>query len=76
MVVFQVSRNFDPAKEILKIMKVIILRKMHVTIKYFVPPFFNHFSLNLNRKKRVAMRAKKKKLNIFTLQLPSYYILE
>ena len=52
IIVFQVSLNFDPAKEILKIMKkVIILRKIHVTIKYFVPPFLNHFSLNLNRKK-------------------------
>ena len=31
--------------------KVIILRKAHVTIKSFAPPFFNHFSLSLNRKK-------------------------
>ena len=31
--------------------KVIILRKIHVVIKYFAPQFFNHFSLSLNRKK-------------------------
>ena len=42
----------------------------------FAPPFFNHFSLNLNMWKRVAMRAMRKKLNLFTLQLPIYYILE
>ena len=41
-----------------------------VTIKSFVPPFFNHFSLNLNQKKLVVMRAMRKKLNIFALQLP------
>ena len=28
------------------------------------------------KKKRVVMRAMRKKLNIFTLQLPIYYILE
>ena len=31
--------------------KMISLRKLQVTMKTFVPPFFNHFSLNLNRKK-------------------------
>ena len=31
--------------------KLIILKKIRVTIKTFAPPFFNHFSLNLNRKK-------------------------
>ena len=59
MVVFQVSLNFDPVKEILKMQckiyilmtKVIILRKMQVTMKTFTPPFVNHFSLNMNRKK-------------------------
>ena len=30
--------------------KVIILRKVPVTMKSFAPPFFNHFSFNLNRK--------------------------
>ena len=30
--------------------------------KAFIPPFFNYFSLNLNRKKRVVMRATRKKL--------------
>ena len=31
-------------------MKVIILKKIQVTVKTFAPPFFNHFSLSLNRK--------------------------
>ena len=31
--------------------KVIILRKIQVAMKTFAPPFFNHFSLSLNRKK-------------------------
>ena len=48
----------------------------YVTIKSFVPSFFNHFSLSLNRKKRVVMRTMRKKLNIFRLQLPIYYILD
>ena len=78
------SLNFDSVKEILKILcqiyvlmkKVIILRKIQVTMKTFAPPFFNHFSLSLNRKKRVVMRVMRKKLNIFTLQLTIYCILE
>ena len=83
MIVFQVSLNFDYVEEILENMMsdlcfngVIILRKIQVTMKTFTPPFFNHFSLNLNRKKRVVMRALRKKLYIFTLQLQIYYILE
>ena len=32
--------------------KVIILRKIHVAIKSFALPFFNHFSLSMNRKTR------------------------
>ena len=47
-----------------------------VTVKAFAPPLFNHFSLSLNREKRVVMRAVRMKLNIFKLQLPIYYILE
>ena len=51
MIVFQVSLNFDPAKEILKIRfqiyilmkKVIILRKIHAEMKTFTPPLFNQF---------------------------------
>ena len=39
----------------------------------FRSTIFNHFSLSLNRKKRVVMRAMRKKLNIFTLQLLIYY---
>ena len=31
---------------------------------------------SLNREKEVVMRAMRKKLNIFTLHLPIYYILE
>ena len=47
MTVFQVSLNFDPVQEILKIMRchiyilmkeVIILKKIHVTMKSVVPP--------------------------------------
>ena len=67
---FQVSLNFDPAKEILKIQcqisvlikKVIILRKIQATKRTFAPPFFNYFSLSLNSKKRMVMRVMRKKL--------------
>ena len=45
-------------------------------MKAFTPPFLNHFSLSLNRKKRVVMGVMRKKLNIFTLQLSIYNILE
>ena len=45
-------------------------------IEFFAPPFFNYFSLSLNIKKHVGMRAIRKKLNLFTLQLLIYYILE
>ena len=70
MIAFQVSLNFDPAKEILKIRfqiyilmkKVIILRKTQTTMKTFTPPFFSYFSLSLSRRKRVVMRAMRKKL--------------
>ena len=39
--------------------KVIILRKINVTMKSFAPPFFNHFSLSLNKKQRVVMSHEK-----------------
>ena len=50
MIIFQVSLNFDPVKEILKVQcyiyilmrKVIILREIHVTMKfslYHSPPY-------------------------------------
>ena len=42
----------------------------------FASPFFNNFSLSLNIKKRVVIRAMGKKLNLFMLQLLIYYILE
>ena len=45
----------------------IILRKIHMTMKSFVPPFCSHFSLRLNGKIRVIMRLMRRKLNIFTL---------
>ena len=50
--------------------KTIILRKILVTKKSFTRPFFCYFSLN--RKKRLVVRAIRKKLNIFTLQLLIY----
>ena len=84
MIVFQVSVNLNLVKEILKtrcqvyilMKKVIILGKIPVIIKSFAPPFISHFRLNLNRKKRVVMRRIRRKLNIFTFELPIYYILE
>ena len=45
-------------------------------IEVFAPPFFNYFSLNLKIKKRVVMKAMRKKPILFTLQLLIYYILE
>ena len=70
MIVFQVSLNFDPAKEILKMRcqiyilmkKKILLRKIQVAMKIFAPPFFNHLNLKLNRKKHMVKRAMRKKL--------------
>ena len=41
-------------------------------MKSFAPPFSNHFSLTLNRKKTCGMRAMRKKLNIFTFQVPIF----
>ena len=46
MIVSKVSLNFDPVKEMLEVRchiyilmkKVIVLRKMHVTMKSFAPP--------------------------------------
>ena len=32
--------------------KVVILKQTQVTMKTFVPPFFDHFSLNLSKKKK------------------------
>ena len=46
--------------------KMIILMKIKVTMKTFSSPFFN----------RVVMRAIKRKLNMFMLQLPIYYMLK
>ena len=55
---------------------VIIQKKIQVAMKTFAPPFFKHLSLSVNRKNRVVAKAMRKKLNIFTLQLLIYYILE
>ena len=68
MIVFQISLNFDPAKEILHIRyqiyismkKAITLRKIQLTFNIFTSPFFNLFSLNLDRMKRVVIRAMRK----------------
>ena len=49
--------------------KMIILKKIQVTMKTFATPFLNHFSLSLSRKKYVAMRTMRKKLSMFMLQL-------
>ena len=58
-VAFKVSLNF-----LMK--KVIVLRKIQDAMKALTPPFFNYFSLSLNRKKRImtmrAWRAMRKKL--------------
>ena len=59
MIVFQVSLNFDPAKEILKIRcqiyilmkEVIIMRKRQAAIKTSPPSILNYVSLSLNRNK-------------------------
>ena len=92
MIVFQVSLNFDPVSKVLKIrraiyilMKIITimkimkinLRKIQVTMKTFAPLFFIHVNLSLQRKKRVVMKAMRKKLpilNILILQLSIYSI--
>ena len=44
------------------IINLIILRKIQAVMKVFNIPFFNLFSLSLNRKKRVIMKAMRKKL--------------
>ena len=46
--------------------KVIILRKIQMTVKSFAPPFFNHFSLSMNKKTGVVMRTMTKKLKTFS----------
>ena len=40
--------------------KIIILRKIHVTMKSFAPPFFNYFNLRLNRKKKCGNESHEK----------------
>ena len=92
MIVFQVSLNFNPVSKVLKIRRAIYilmkiikimktmkinLRKIQVTMKTVAPLFFIHVNLSLHRKKRVVMRAMRKKLpilNILILQLSIYSI--
>ena len=50
----------------------IILKKIHMTMKSLL----HHFSTISSIKQRVVMRAMRKKLNLFRLQLLIYYILE
>ena len=56
--------------------KVIYFEENTCDNEVFATPFFNHFSLSLSIKKRVVMRAMRKKLNLFTLQLLIHYSLE
>ena len=51
--------------------RLIILKKIQVTMKAFVSPFFNHFSLSLSKKETCGNESHEKEtINIFTLQLP------
>ena len=68
MIVFHVSLNFQSSERNTEN----TMSEYNVTIKSFAPPFFNYFSLSLNRNKCVVMRAMRKKLNMFTPQLPIY----
>ena len=62
MIVFQVSLNFDPGKKILKIRcQIYIFMKNKVFRSTVLQPF------------QFEPEQKRKKLNIFTLQLPIYY---
>ena len=47
------------------IKKVIILRKIHMTMKSFAPPLFNHFRLSLNRKKTCNENYEKETKHIY-----------
>ena len=84
MIVCQVLVRFDPVKEILKlrsqiyilVKKKIILNKIQVTMKTSVPPFFNHFSFGLNRKKLCGNESQEEETKHIHVRLPVYYILE
>ena len=47
-----------------------------MTMKSFAPPFFNHFSLSINKKKACSNENYDKETKHFTLKLSIYYILE
>ena len=56
--------------------KVIILKKIHVTMKSFAPPFSNHFSLTLNRKKTCGNESHEKEAKHIYISGAHFYILE
>ena len=75
--------NFDPVKEILKIWCQIYFNEKSdfseentSDNENFHSTILHPFHFEPEQKKRVVLRAIRKKLNIFTLQLPIYYILE
>ena len=65
-----VTRSYKKRVYLMK--KVIILKKIQVTTKTFVPPFFNNFSLSMNRKQRVRAMRKKKTYLCFSCQFITY----
>ena len=76
MIFFQVSLNFDPLKEVLKMRCRIYWGYSEENAsdnEDFHSTIFRPFAFEPEQKKRVVMRAMRKKLNIFTLQLPVYY---
>ena len=85
MIFFQFLLNFDPAKKCGKYDARFTFTEesdhsgentCENEVLSFALQFLNHFSLTLNRKKRVVMRVMRKKVNMFTLQLQIHYILE
>ena len=59
------ERNTENTMSDLYLMeKVVILKKRQTTIKTFPPPFFNHFSLNLNRIKTCGNESHEKETKI------------
>ena len=76
MIVFQVPLNVDPVRFIFNEDSDFSEKKTSDK-EDFRSTIFQPFQFEPEqKKKRVVMRAMRKKLNIFTLQLPIYYILE
>ena len=84
MIIFQVLLNFDPVKEITKNTMSHLhfnkesdysventCKKNEVFRSTILPPF----QFEPEQKIRVVMRAMRKKLNMITLQVPSYCVL-